>query len=52
MKTDRTELNGLAASNPELANSLRLKFEQWARQANVIPRPPALKRKKKKKLNP
>ncbi len=47
LSKDRTELNDLAADHPDKATKLQMQFEAWAREANVIPRPERLRRKKK-----
>lgn len=39
LKTDRTELHDLAASQPEKAKELIAKWEAWAKRAHVIPGP-------------
>lgn len=37
MKTDRTELQNLAAKHPERVKEMQAKWEAWARRAQVIP---------------
>ena len=49
LKTDRTELHDLAASQPEKAKELAAKWEAWAERAHVKPYPPAGGAKKKSK---
>ncbi len=39
MKADRTEMNNLIASKPELANELKQKWYAWAERCNVLPWP-------------
>ena len=39
LKQDRTELNNLAAAQPERAKELQGKWMEWAKRANVIPVP-------------
>ncbi len=49
MKTDRTELHDLSASEPERAKELHAKWEAWAERAKVKPYPPAEQGRKKGK---
>jgi len=49
MKTDRTELHDLAATNPEKAKDLAAKWDAWAERARVKPYPSEKKGKGKKK---
>jgi arylsulfatase len=54
LKTDRTELHDLAATEPDRAAELAAKWEAWATRANVKPYPPAdgvAKKGKKGKKN-
>jgi len=39
LKTDRTELHNLAAAQPEKAQELAAKWEDWAERAHVKPYP-------------
>ena len=39
MEADRTETNNLAAKMPEKVKELSAKWNEWARRANVLPRP-------------
>ncbi len=45
LKSDRTEQNDLAAERPERAAELGKRWRQWAKSANVMPKP---KKKEKK----
>ena len=47
LKADRTEQNNLAANHPEEVTMLARQWRQWARSANVLPKP-ASKAKKNK----
>lgn len=53
LKTDRTELHNLAASDPARAAELKAKWDAWAQRAHVTPEPGTdggqAKAKKKKK---
>jgi arylsulfatase A-like enzyme len=49
LKTDRTELHNLAASQPEKAKELAAEWEAWAERAHVKPYPGEGKVKKKGK---
>lgn len=46
MKADRTEMNNLAGTRPELAKELAALWESWATRANVKPYPPETHGKK------
>jgi arylsulfatase len=37
MEADRTEMNNLAATQPERVKKMAAQWEEWARRANVIP---------------
>jgi arylsulfatase A-like enzyme len=39
IKNDRTEVNNLAAQNPELVEQLKSKWMQWAKANHVLPKP-------------
>ena len=41
LKTDRTELHDLAATDPERAKELAAKWDAWAKRTNVVPYPVA-----------
>jgi len=47
VKTDRPELQDLAAQNPEKAKELEAKWEAWAERAHAKPYPPEKRGKKK-----
>jgi len=49
LKTDRTELHDLAASQPEKVKELAAEWEAWAERAHVKPYPGEGKVKKKGK---
>jgi arylsulfatase A-like enzyme len=40
LKTDRTELHNLAASQPDRAKAMLAKWQAWANRAHVFPAPP------------
>jgi arylsulfatase len=46
LDTDRTELTDLAAKMPEKVAELSAEWDAWAKRTNVLPYPPAPKRKK------
>ena len=48
LNSDRTEQNDLVERYPDEASALEKQWRAWANSANVVPRPPALKGKKKK----
>ncbi|MCM2369188.1 arylsulfatase [Aporhodopirellula aestuarii] len=48
---DRTEQHDLIEQKPELAETLRKQWLQWARSADVLPKPPAKKKNVQKKTN-
>ncbi|MBI4581034.1 MAG: arylsulfatase [Planctomycetes bacterium] len=37
LAADRTEMHNLAAQRPDVVKSLRGKYDEWARQCNVVP---------------
>ena len=39
MESDRTEKNNVAAKMPEKVKELSAKWNDWAKRANVLPRP-------------
>ena len=39
MKADRTEQHNLASQNPEVAEAMEKQWRDWAKNANVLPRP-------------
>jgi hypothetical protein len=47
LKADRTEQNDLAAENADEVNSLSRQWRQWAKSANVLPKPAPRAKKKK-----
>ncbi|MCA8988797.1 MAG: arylsulfatase [Planctomycetaceae bacterium] len=49
LTTDRTEQHNLAAEQPERVDSMQKQWREWARSAQVLPRPGANKPKGKKK---
>lgn len=52
LKTDRTELHDLAATESGRAGEMAARWEAWATRTNVKPYPPADNAKKKGKKNP
>jgi arylsulfatase len=52
LKTDRTELHDLAATEADRAAELAAKWDAWATRTNVKPYPAADGTKKKGKKNP
>ncbi|MEM9187481.1 MAG: arylsulfatase [Planctomycetota bacterium] len=48
LKTDRTEQHNLADEHPAEAAALADRWNRWARQANVLPKPPQKKAQKAK----
>ncbi len=51
MKSDRTEQHDLATQVSDEAVELAGRWQHWAKQADVLPRPPAKAGKKKKQTN-
>jgi len=49
MEADRTELNNLAAAQPERTKAMAAKWQAWAERANVLPLNARHKRRPKKK---
>lgn len=45
LRADRTEQRNLAQAQPQEAASLQARWEDWARRANVLPKPPPRKGK-------
>jgi arylsulfatase len=41
LEKDRAEMNDLAAAEPQRAETMRAKWMEWAKRAQVIPGPPA-----------
>ncbi|MEZ6091441.1 MAG: arylsulfatase [Pirellulaceae bacterium] len=49
LKSDRTEQHDLAADRPEEVEALSKQWRQWARSANVLPKPEAKPNKKRQR---